>query len=324
MKSVILTCVLTLSLAALSCGGLTSQQKAASREAIASLEKIKAATQVGVTWLQYGPLVIDAKSKVNEADSSFAGAGSPRAQALCRELDATMDGYSDASAAWQEKISGSAKIWSGFGAGAKLIAKYELPTSPCPGCGLGDGADVDLAMQVIWNKAGEHLERTVSIANGGALNPEKPEVAQPSDAAIQKYYDDHLADFETIRARHILISTIPDSSNSTGAKSKILSKSQARAKAEMVLDLIHKGGDFAELATRYSDDGSKTSGGDLGYFTRGKMVPEFEKAAFSLRPGEISGLVETQFGFHIIKVEDRKTPAVSDPEVRKLITSKLK
>ena len=86
------------------------------------------------------------------------------------------------------------------------------------------------------------------------------------------------------------------------------SDKKQREKAEEVLQRVRNGEDFAKLAKEFSSDpGSKDKGGDLGWFGSGQMVPEFEKAAFALKPGEVSGVVQSQFGFHIIKLEERKT-----------------
>ena len=116
---------------------------------------------------------------------------------------------------------------------------------------------------------------------------------------LEKYYRRHLDRFEIqeqVKAAHILIKV---DQNSTPEQ-----KAARRKLAEKVLDEAKAGQDFADLARRYSDDpGSAAKGGDLGYFPRGAMVKPFEQAAFNLKPGELSGIVESSFGFHIIKCE---------------------
>lgn len=109
---------------------------------------------------------------------------------------------------------------------------------------------------------------------------------------------------ESVRASHILFRL--------GEKADAATKTRARDRAESVLKQARGGADFAALAKEHSADGSAAQGGDLGYFSRGQMVPPFEQAAFALEPGETSGIVESQFGFHIIRVVDRR-PARTVP-----------
>jgi peptidyl-prolyl cis-trans isomerase D len=120
-----------------------------------------------------------------------------------------------------------------------------------------------------------------------------------SQAEIETYYQRHQVEYdvpEQVKASHILIRVASDADEATRAKKKTL--------AEQVLADAKAGKDFAELARKYSDDkGSAAQGGDLGYFTRGTMVAKFEQAAFALQPGSLSDLVETNFGYHIIKAE---------------------
>jgi peptidyl-prolyl cis-trans isomerase C len=124
-----------------------------------------------------------------------------------------------------------------------------------------------------------------------------------------EYYTTYQKEFETpeqVRASHILIT--PDTSQSSIDPNQ--AKAMAKAKAEELLKQIRGGADFAELAKANSACPSAAKGGDLGFFSRGQMVPPFEKAAFELKPGQISDVVETQFGYHIIKVTDRKESGV--------------
>ena len=91
-----------------------------------------------------------------------------------------------------------------------------------------------------------------------------------------------------------------------------------------VLNEIKAGKDFAELAKQYGEDGTKQNGGDLGWFGKGDMVPEFENAVYALKPGEVTqDLVETQYGYHIIKLEERKIEKIKDAKVRLLARKKF-
>jgi peptidyl-prolyl cis-trans isomerase C len=136
----------------------------------------------------------------------------------------------------------------------------------------------------------------------------KREVVQKvtvSDSDVKTYYDTHKDEFktpETIRARHILFPV--EASATDAAKKKVYEK------AAETLKKIKGGEDFAKLASELSGDpGSKSKGGELGFIARGKTVKPFEDALFALKPGEISGVVETKFGYHIIKAEERKNAA---------------
>jgi len=107
-----------------------------------------------------------------------------------------------------------------------------------------------------------------------------------SEEELKDYYDANKNQIDSVKASHILV------------KDPVL--------AQDILAKLYEGGDFEELAAEHSIDGSAQRGGDLGYFKRGDMIPEFEEVAFSLETGELSGLVESQYGIHIIKVMDRK------------------
>jgi len=118
---------------------------------------------------------------------------------------------------------------------------------------------------------------------------------------FQPFYEknkDKYIEEEQVHARHILIKVSQDTNAADEEKFK--------KKATDVLKRAKKGEDFAALAKQFSEDGSRESGGDLGFFARGRMVGPFEEAAFALKPGQMSDLVRTQFGYHIIKVEERK------------------
>ena len=137
-----------------------------------------------------------------------------------------------------------------------------------------------------------------------------------SDEDAEKFYRENQERFkkpETVRASHILIKIDEiDPEKAKGMtddqKKKATDelKQQALKKAREILAKLKQGEDFAKLATENSACPSKEKGGDLGSFERGKMAEEFDKAAFSLKPGELSDVVETEFGYHIIKTTEKK------------------
>lgn len=127
------------------------------------------------------------------------------------------------------------------------------------------------------------------------------EVRDVSDEELERYYQKSLRRLtlpEKVRVRHILLSWKP------------LGKPDDRAALREQLEQIRQkalaGDDFAELAERYSEDSTRVDGGDVGFFHRGEMVPAFEHTAFALQPGEISGIIETPFGVHFLKLEERQ------------------
>jgi peptidyl-prolyl cis-trans isomerase D len=134
---------------------------------------------------------------------------------------------------------------------------------------------------------------------------------------IERAYNDNIQQYSTpeqVRASHILLKT--------EGKDDATVKKQAEA----LLAQVKGGADFGELAKKNSqDEGSAAKNGDLDFFPKGQMVPEFDKAAFSMKPGEISDLVKSQFGYHIIKVTDRKAASTKTlADVRPQIEDQLK
>ncbi len=168
---------------------------------------------------------------------------------------------------------------------------------------LKKGLDKDPKVAAQLNSA----RRQILVENLTANEIVKTEV---KDEQAKKWYSDNIADLmqpEKVRASHILLK------DEETAK-KVLAKAKV------------KGADFAKLAQQYSEDPSvKENNGDLGFFTKDRMVAEFSKVAFALAPGEISDVVATQYGFHIIKLEE-KQPAGAIPfdDIKPQIVNKLK
>ena len=144
-----------------------------------------------------------------------------------------------------------------------------------------------------------------------------------TEKEIQSYYEynaDRYSQPKQVKARHILFKVNEDDSEEV--------KNNVKKQAEKVLEKARKGEDFASLAKEYSEGPTKSKGGDLGYFKAGQMEKPFEEAAFALKKGEISDLVQTRFGYHIILVEDIKEAGMTPlenvkGEIRTTLTDNL-
>ena len=148
-----------------------------------------------------------------------------------------------------------------------------------------------------------------------------PDSVKVANAELRKFWEQHKNDRfkreEEVRARHILIATKPNATPAEEAK--------AKARADSLRKAMMKGADFAELAKKFSQDpGSGVEGGDLGFFGRGRMVKEFNDTSFALPVGRVSQPVKTQFGWHLIKVEEKRPAGVRPfSEVEQQIRAEL-
>jgi peptidyl-prolyl cis-trans isomerase C len=154
---------------------------------------------------------------------------------------------------------------------------------------LGDGADFKRRLNFNRNKL--LMESLLTSTGKEAL----------TDAEMHKVYDDALKQMgeeKEVHARHILF---------RAAAGDEKASKEAEDKAKAVIERLKKGEDFAKLAGELTEDPSgKASGGDLGFFSKEQMVPEFADTAFGMENGQISGPVKTQFGWHVIKVEEKR------------------
>ena len=156
------------------------------------------------------------------------------------------------------------------------------------------------------------------------MDAEVSTVPGPSDLETKEFYEKNPNQFkqdEQVRASHILVRV--------DEKADAAKKAKARAEIDAVLKQARAGADFAKLAQEHSQDSSAAQGGDLSYFSKGQMVPAFDKVAFELKPGEISNVVTTQFGYHIIKVVDHKPGRVvpfeeASPQIKRYLGEQKK
>jgi peptidyl-prolyl cis-trans isomerase C len=181
------------------------------------------------------------------------------------------------------------------GPGRKQFAEDYLRMKLLAAQGMKAGLDKDPEVIQQLNLMRENL-----VANAQLQRIEK--TIAISDEELKKQYDAKKAEYEQVKAKHILIAFKGSPAAQEGKTE--LTEEQAKAKAEELRKQIVGGANFEELAKKESDDlGSGARGGDLGEFGRGQMVPEFEKAAFDAKVGDVTPVVRTQFGYHIIKVD---------------------
>lgn len=174
------------------------------------------------------------------------------------------------------------------------------------------------AMNLTEDEVKAQIARGLAIRE--LINQEIMNKITISDAQSKAYYDANPQMFkqpEQVKASHILIKVEADATDAQ--------KEEARKKINEIQQKIKNGGDFAELAKEYSEGPSNVRGGDLGYFRRGQMVKPFEDAAFAMQPNEVSDVVETNFGYHLIKVYDKKPEqTVAYGDVKEKIGERLK
>ena len=205
-----------------------------------------------------------------------------------------------------------------MGQGKKQFAEDFLRLKLLAGEGMKNGLDKD---PDVLKQLGLLRENLVAQAQLARLD----KTVAISEAEAKTMYDSNQKDYEQVHCRHILIAFKGSPAAQTGKKE--LTEAEAKAKAGEIRQKLTAGGKFEDLAKTESDDiGSAANGGDLGSFSHGQMVPEFEKVAFETKPGETSDVVRTQFGYHIIKVESRDvTPfaGVKDKLTKDLHQKKL-
>ena len=171
------------------------------------------------------------------------------------------------------------------------------------------------------DKDPEVLKR-MALQNENFLAGELYQTFKPADGAVKAYYESHKSNFEQVKASHILI-RFKGSPIAAKPNQKDLAEEEALARARELRAKIAAGADFAAIAKVESDDpGSGANGGSLGFFGHGQMVGPFEQAAFSLPAGQISEPVKTQFGYHLIRVDERNTKPFE--EVESQVESQLK
>lgn len=142
-----------------------------------------------------------------------------------------------------------------------------------------------------------------------------------TQAEIDKYYNEHKSEYTNaqVKASHIIIKT----QNDDGTEMSQDKVDSAKKQIDEIYKKIKAGEDFAKLAKQYSQDASKDAGGDLGFFSKGQMVKEFEEVAFSMKVGEVSEPFKTKYGYHVVKLTDKKEDTTDPKQVKEFLKGTL-
>ena len=142
-----------------------------------------------------------------------------------------------------------------------------------------------------------------------------------TQAEIDKYYNEHKSEYTNaqVKASHIIIKT----QNDDGTEMSQDKVDSAKKQIDEIYAKIKAGEDFAKLAKQYSQDASKDAGGDLGFFSKGQMVKEFEEVAFSMKVGEVSEPFKTKYGYHVVKLTDKKEDTTDPKQVKEFLKGTL-
>ncbi len=223
----------------------------------------------------------------------FAMQGQPPDEAKLSEIkENILDSLISRELFYQESRKGGVKIEA-----SEVHEKFATWKKRFP-----DDSQLQNLMQMM-NLSEEIVKSQIKeqMAVGKFIDQKFSDKVSVTEKEIRTYYDDNPDTFkkpEQVRASHILIKTDP--------KADDAEKSKTRDKIKDIREKLKKGEDFAALAKEFSECPSKSKGGDLGYFGRKQMVKPFEDVAFSLNTGEMSDIVETRFGYHLIKSVDKK------------------
>lgn len=222
------------------------------------------------------------------------------------------------------KVSGTPVLYNDYASDIKAILTLREFDKKNKGQ-TANLTDTELSDQVLWRLANNILIDNAAVAYGvkvekSDIDALKTQLLQQFpdtatlEAALQDRYGWNMDDYERkVMNGYVIQQKLNEKIT---ADQKLIDEKHALA--QLVLDKIKSGANFEEMAKQYGEDGTAQNGGDLDYFKKGDMVPEFENAAFTLATGTVSSeLVQTQFGYHIIKSIDKKTEEVVNPDTKK-------